>query len=150
MMENWRGHAANACPTIFFTGVYCTVPHHVSKAHFASLVERALAGLPQPFARVLEEVPVEIRDRPTRRQLREQGLDEDELLLGLYIGHPLTERSVEDSGRFPDVIYIFQEDVELCSDSEAELVREVRTTVLHEIGHHFGMDEEELDRLGYG
>jgi predicted Zn-dependent protease with MMP-like domain len=126
------------------------VAHHVSKAHFASLVERALAGLPRPFSKVLEEVPVEIRARPTRRELRELGLKEDELLLGVYHGRPLTERSVQDSGRLPDVIYIFQEDVELCCDSEEELVREVRTTVLHEIGHHFGMDEEDLDKLGYG
>jgi predicted Zn-dependent protease with MMP-like domain len=122
----------------------------VSKDHFAALVSKALAGLPAPFNRVLQEVPVEIRMRPTRRQLRELGMDDDELLLGLYVGRPLTERSIEDSGHMPDVIYIFQEDVELCSDGERELVREVRTTVLHEIGHHFGMDEDELDRLGYG
>ncbi len=50
----------------------------------------------------------------------------------------------------PDVIYIFQEEVELASDSEEQLVQEVRTTVLHEIGHHFGMSEEDLDELGYG
>ncbi len=77
-------------------------------------------------------------------------MDKDDLLLGLYVGHPLTERSVLHSGTLPDVIYIFQEDVELVSDSEEDLVREVRTTVLHEIGHHFGMDEDELNRLGYG
>ena len=50
----------------------------------------------------------------------------------------------------PDVIYIFQEDVELASENEQNLVEQVRTTVLHEIGHHFGLDEDELDRLGYG
>ena len=129
-----------------------TVPvaYHVSKAEFGQLVERALAELPPPFARFLEQVPIEIRDRPTRRQLRENGLDEDELLLGLYFGRPLTERSVDDTGAVPDVIFIFQEDVELVSDSAADLVREVRTTVLHEIGHLFGMDEEDLDQLGYG
>ncbi len=62
----------------------------------------------------------------------------------------MTERSVEDSGRMPDVIYVFQQDVEMASDSEEQLVQEVRTTVLHEIGHHFGMSEEDLDELGYG
>ena len=82
-------------------------------------------------------------------------MDEDELLLGLYQGHALTGRSVEYSAGMPgdralDVIYIFQEDVELASDSEAQLKQEVRTTVLHEIGHHFGLDEDDLDRLGYG
>jgi predicted Zn-dependent protease with MMP-like domain len=50
----------------------------------------------------------------------------------------------------PNHILLFQEDIELVSDSEADLIREVRTTVLHEIGHHFGMDEEDLDELGYG
>jgi predicted Zn-dependent protease with MMP-like domain len=122
----------------------------VSKQRFAELVERALSDLPEPFASHLEEVPVEVRTRPTRKQLRECGLEEDDLLLGLYVGRPLTERSVEHSGTMPDVIYIFQEDVELVSDTEEQLMQEVRTTVLHELGHHFGMDEDDLDELGYG
>lgn len=124
--------------------------YHVGKAKFATLVERALAELPDEFAAFLEEVPVEIRQRPSPRMLKEVGLEPDELLLGLYRGRALTERSVEDSGRLPDVVYLFQEDIELCSDSEADLVREVRVTVLHEIGHHFGLDEDDLERLGYG
>lgn len=126
------------------------MPHHVSKAKFAALVERALAELPEPFAGYLEEVPVEIREQPTRKQLKSVGLGENELLLGLYQGIPLTERSVEHSGQPPGVIFVFQEDVELVCDSEADLVREVRTTVLHELGHHFGLDEDDLERLGYG
>lgn len=124
--------------------------YHVSKATFGRLVERALAELPEPFAQHLEEVPIEIRDRPTRRQLRGVGLDDDQLLMGLYDGIPLTDRSVEHSATRPPVIYLFQEDIELASDTEAELVAEVRTTVLHEIGHHFGMTEDDLDELGYG
>lgn len=124
--------------------------YHVSKAQFARLVEQALSELPEQFAAFLEEVPVEIRDRPTRKQLRSVGLADDELLLGLYHGRPRTHRSVEDAFAMPDVIYIFQEDCELVSDSERQLVEEVRTTVLHEIGHHFGMDEDDLDRLGFG
>lgn len=126
------------------------MPYHVSKAKFATLVEQALAELPEPFAEFLEEVPVEVRDRPTRKQLKLAGLEEDELLLGLYHGVPRTGRSVEHSGRMPDVIYIFQEDIELVSATEADLVEQVRITVLHEIGHHFGLDEDELDELGYG
>ena len=124
------------------------MPHHVSKQRFAELVELALAELPEPFAGHLEEMTVEIRRRPTRKQLKEAGLKEDELLLGLYVGVPLDERSVEHSGRLPDVIYIFQEDVELVSESEADLVREVRITVLHETAHYFGLDEEDLEALG--
>jgi len=126
------------------------LPYHVSKQTFGRLVEEALAGLPEPFASHLEEIAVEVRDRPTSKQLKRLGLKEDELLLGLYVGRAMTDRSVLDSGTLPDVIYIFQEDVEEVSESEANLVREVRTTVLHELGHHFGMDENDLDELGYG
>jgi predicted Zn-dependent protease with MMP-like domain len=124
--------------------------HHVSKAKFSNLVEQALAELPPEFAAALEEMSVEIRDRPTRAQLKSVGLKSDELLLGLYHGVSRLNRSVEHSGRMPDVIYIFQEDVEQVCNTEQDLVREVRTTVLHELGHHFGLDEDDLDKLGYG
>jgi predicted Zn-dependent protease with MMP-like domain len=89
--------------------------------------------------------------RPSRKLLRSLGLDEDDLLLGLYQGASLMDRS-EAEGRgtpLPNHILIFQEDIELVSQCEADLMREVRTTVLHEIGHHFGMDEDDLERLGY-
>jgi predicted Zn-dependent protease with MMP-like domain len=123
---------------------------HVTKKEFERLVEEAIAEVPEPFAGFLEEVPVEIHTRPSVKLLRELGLEDDELLMGLYRGRALTDRSVEDSGRLPDVIYIFQEDHELVCDNRAQLVREVRKTVLHEIGHHFGMSEEDLEELGYG
>lgn len=123
--------------------------YHVSKARFAELVERALSELPEPFATHLEEMAVEVRERPTRRQLRQFGLDDDQLLFGLHEGVPLTDRSVEHSGRLPTRITIFQEDLELACDSEDELVSEIRITVLHEIGHYFGLDEDDLERLGY-
>lgn len=126
------------------------MPFRVSKRRFGELVERALDELPEQFARFLEEVPVEVRDRPSPSQLKQLGLGQRDLLLGLYQGRPLTERSVEDSGRLPDVIYIFQEPIEWVSRDEEELVQQVRKTVLHEIGHHFGLDEEDLDELGYG
>ena len=126
------------------------MPYHTSKAEFADLVEEALSDLPEQFAKFLEEVPIEIRERPTKQQLKSLGLKRNELLLGLYHGRPRTERSVLDGATMPDVIYIFQEDIELASDSRDDLVEQIRTTVLHEIGHHFGMSEEDLDELGYG
>ena len=126
------------------------MPHVVSKEDFEELVEKALAALPPRFATFLEEVPIEVRRRPTGRELREVGIRRDGLLLGLYRGRPRTERSVMDSGAMPDVIYIFQEPIEQCCHTEAELVEQVRTTVLHEIGHHFGMTEKDLEERGYG
>ena len=126
------------------------MPFEVSKDRFAELVERALADVPPVFEPYLEEVTIEIRDRPTRKQLRSVGLKDDELLFGLYHGIARDDRSVLHSGVMPDVIYIFQEDHEDACDSEDELVKQVRITVLHEIGHHFGMDEDMLEELGYG
>ncbi len=126
------------------------MPYHVSKAVFSELVERALEELPDAFAQFLEEVPIEVRDRPTAVQMRALDLKGNHLLLGLYRGRPRTQRSIEHSGSLPDVIYIFQGPIEQVSDSEEALVDQVRKTVLHEIGHHFGMSENDLDELGYG
>jgi len=126
--------------------------YHVSKSEFSRLVEQALSELPPQFQDFLDEVPVQIEDRPGRRLLQSLELDEDDLLLGLYQGPDLMVRSeVEGRGTpMPNHILIFQENIELASNSEQELIEQVRTTVLHELGHHFGMSEEDLDELGYG
>lgn len=123
--------------------------YRVSKAQFGELVEAALRELPEEFADFLEEVPVEVWDRPSETQLRSAGVRKGGLLLGLYVGRPRTRRSVEDSGAMPDVIYIFQEPIQAVCNTEEELLRQVRVTVLHEIGHHFGLSEDDLTRLGY-
>lgn len=124
--------------------------HSVSRERFSELVTEAVESLPEEFRDFLDEVAIEIQDRATPRQLAEAGVEPGGELLGLYVGHPLTERSVEEHGRMPDVIYIFQKPIERICRSEAELVEQVRVTVLHEIGHHFGMDEDDLDDVGYG
>jgi predicted Zn-dependent protease with MMP-like domain len=125
------------------------VPFHVSKTRFDELVRLAVEELPEEFARFVEEVPIDIRDRPTPAQLADARVPLRGLLLGLYHGRPRTARSVEDSGTMPDVIFIFQQSIEQICRDEAELIHQVRKTVLHEIGHHFGMNEEDLRRLGY-
>jgi predicted Zn-dependent protease with MMP-like domain len=127
------------------------MPYRVGKARFGELVERALAELPPQFRGFLEEVPVQVETRPSRRLLRSLGMRDDDWLFGLYQGADLMRR-VETEGRgspMPNHILIFQEDHEENSDSERELVREIRTTVMHEIGHHLGMNEDDLERLGY-
>ena len=122
----------------------------MSKAKFGELVEQALAELPEQFADHLEEVPIEVRDRPSPRQVEKLRLSHGSLLLGLYDGIPLSERSVEHSGIRPAVIYLFQDHIEQVANSERDLIEQVRVTVLHEIGHHFGMTEQDLTDLGYG
>lgn len=126
------------------------MPYHVSKAEFGELVEEALVELPAEFNTYLEEVSIEVRDFPSAQQQKRLGTSKDHLLLGLYVGRPRTQRSVMDEMVFPDVIYLFQKNIERVSNSETQLVQEVRKTVLHEIGHHFGMSEEDLEKLGYG
>jgi predicted Zn-dependent protease with MMP-like domain len=121
----------------------------VSREDFGELVETALEELPEEFRQFLEEVPIEICDHPSPGQLHRAKVPPHGLLLGLYEGRPRTRRSVEDSGVMPDVIYIFQEHIEAVARTREELVRQVRITVLHEIGHHFGMSEEDLEKLGY-
>ncbi len=126
------------------------MPYDVSDVEFAALVEEAIRALPERWRQTIEsDVPVEVRPRPTRQQLRQVGLSGRDLLLGLYTGVPLTERHVEDHARLPDVIYLFKDDIEDASDDREDLVEQVRITLLHELGHHFGLDEDELERLGY-
>jgi len=124
--------------------------YHVNKARFGQLVEEAIESLPEPFAEYVECVSIEVRDRSTPTERSRLGMPGDRLLLGLYTGRPLTRRSVEESGSLPDVISLFQEDIENVSHSEAELVQQVRITLLHEIGHYFGLNERQLDELGFG
>jgi predicted Zn-dependent protease with MMP-like domain len=123
---------------------------HVSKARFDELVDEALESLPEPFANFLQEVPLEVRDEASAQQRNSVRIRQNDLLLGLYVGRPRTQRNVEESGRMPDVIYIFQRAIEEVSMTELQLKAQVRKTVLHEIGHHFGLDERQLAELGYG
>jgi predicted Zn-dependent protease with MMP-like domain len=121
----------------------------VSKEAFHNIVEKALEELPEQFSEALETMTLEVRDYPTRKMLQDAELGDGFSLLGLYHGRPLTERSVHDTGAMPDVIYLFQRELEALCDSPEDLQEEIRKTLLHELGHYFGLDEEDLERLGY-
>jgi len=94
-------------------------------------------------------VAIIVEDRPSRRLLDELGVSGDETLYGFFHGIPLPERSVNDSGNLPDAISIYRKPLEDDFPDPVELAGEIRVTLLHEIGHYFGMEEEELERLGY-
>jgi len=121
----------------------------LSRNQFAQLVREAIDSLPKEFRARLENVAVEVQPAPTRQHMEELGGGDPEDLFGAYFGVPLTERSVDDLYRLPERIVIFQRNLERACPSREEIVQEVRTTVLHEIAHHFGMDEDELEDLGY-
>lgn len=122
----------------------------VSKEVFGKIIRDALASLPEEFGKMMEGIRVEVRDYPSERMQRQGRVRQGQLLLGLYVGRPVTKRSVEDSGALPDVIYLFQRPIEQICNNEEQLERQIRVTLLHEIGHHFGLDEADLSRLGYG
>lgn len=126
------------------------MPYEVSDVEFAGLVQEAIAQLPGRWRLTIEaEVPVRVEPRPSGRLLRELGMEQDELLLGLYEGAPLTDRHIEDTGRLPDAITLYKQDIEDASEDRRDLIEQVRITLLHELGHHFGLDEDDLERLGY-
>jgi predicted Zn-dependent protease with MMP-like domain len=117
---------------------------------FESLVERALASIPPPFDRALKEVAIVIEDWPTREQLSESGKTrggEPYDLYGLYEGTPRTDWGA-DLVPFPNKITLFR--VPLLQDftHDRDLEAEVRQTVLHELAHHLGIDDDRLDQLG--
>lgn len=120
----------------------------MQRNRFLRLVREALAGLPPPFRDRLANVDVVVKPRPGRADLRSAGLAPGESLYGLYEGVPLTERGSEYGMVLPDRITIFQEPLERDFPDDRDLVEEVRTTVLHELAHFFGISDEELETYG--
>jgi len=115
---------------------------------FEALVERALASIPMPFARALDEVAIVIADEPTRDELEYGGLDPDEALYGLYEGTPRTEWGA-DSVPFPNRITLYRLPLEEDFPDPRDLAEEVRETVIHELAHHLGIDDDRLHELGH-
>ncbi|MBI1743051.1 metallopeptidase family protein [Candidatus Acetothermia bacterium] len=116
----------------------------MDRAHFEELVWQAVESLPPLIKERLENVVIAIEDVPSREIQAEFG---DDLLFGLYQGTPLPERSVWNFEPQPDVIYIFQKNIESVCQTEDQIRDEIRTTVIHEIGHYFGLDEAQLEVL---
>jgi predicted Zn-dependent protease with MMP-like domain len=118
-----------------------------SHAPFDRLVARALAGIPDPFREALHEVAIVVEDVPTFQQRRENDLADDEMLYGLYEGVPRTEYGADWAG-VPNRITLFRLPLEEDFPDPAELADEVRITVIHELAHHLGIDDDRLDELG--
>ena len=115
----------------------------MTSEEFEKLVAKAIKGLPKFFKSKMQNVVVVIAEAPDRAQARRFGN-----LLGLYEGIPLLDRTSHYSGAMPDKITIFKKNIEeLCSGAE-EIEAEVRHVVMHEIAHHFGIDDDELKKKG--
>lgn len=119
----------------------------VSTEEFEALVEEALEQLPEEFKGALENVAVMVQEEPSDEDLEEVGIDPDDPdrddLLGLYQGTPLTERDSFYSA-LPDRVLIFRGPILRACDTRRQVIREIRETVQHELGHYFGLEEDEL------
>ncbi len=118
----------------------------VSEEEFERLVAEALDTIPKEFKARLDNVEVVIEDNPSRELLEEMGMGPTETLLGLYQGVPLDERGLWYGNVLPDKITLFRIPLQRMSRSEKELKENIRRTVIHEVGHYFGMTDEELKR----
>lgn len=119
---------------------------HLAPDLFEAAVDGAWALLPPALLEPLDNVQIFIEDR----YVPIPGEPADTELYGVYDGVPLTERGDAEIGRLPDRIVLFRATFERECDSWRDVVREIRTTLVHEIAHHVGFDEEEIHRLGWG
>jgi len=117
----------------------------LSAGHFEDLVEEALEQIPEELREAIDNVVVMVEDEPSREDLESVGLDpEEDLLFGLYHGSALPERGASYAGMLPDRIVIYRLPLLEACTSRRELLREIRATVVHEVGHYFGFGEEDL------
>jgi predicted Zn-dependent protease with MMP-like domain len=111
----------------------------------AAMAERALAIVPPRLARDLGEIGISVEDMPDEDTLDELGIESGWDLTGLYRGTPLTERSVMDSGRQPDLVFLYREPILLeWIETGVDLFALVRNVIVHEIAHHFGFTDAEI------
>lgn len=121
----------------------------LSSKEFDKAVRKAILRIPPEFREHLENIVISVQDRPSIDLLEDMGLEQDDSLLGIYRGDSLMDRSVTHPPMFPDTIFIFQEPLEeMCEDMD-ELEEQIAITVIHEIAHYLGLDEERLRELGY-
>jgi len=115
----------------------------VPPEEFEALVEQALDGLPDEFAEMLDNVVVLVEEEPDPEDLEVMGFPPGEELFGLYQGVPLAQRDTFYTA-LPDRVIIYRGPILRHCESRREVLREVRDTVVHELGHHFGMEEDEM------
>ncbi len=117
----------------------------VPETEFEELVRQALDTLPEPYAGLMENVAVVVEDKASREVLADLDIDDENELLGLYHGLSMDKESFfQVGGNLPARISIYRKPILRICRTKEEVVREVRDTVVHEIGHHFGLDDDEM------
>ncbi len=119
----------------------------ISDQQFDQLISRAMNDLPQQYIQNLDNVAVTYAEMPTAEQLRQQGVREGRLLLGLYEGVPLTKRGAGYNLVLPDKITLFKQPILVLSQNETQLYEHIKRTLWHEIAHHYGLNHDRIHEL---
>ncbi len=118
-----------------------------TRAEFERLVAEALAGIPRRFRDAMHNIAIVVEDEPADELLDEMGIEPPDTLYGLYQGTPLTGRGWDYGNALPDRILLFQRPLECDSEDEGDLTVAIGETLIHEIGHYFGLSEEEIEAI---
>jgi len=119
----------------------------MERGQFEKLVAEALASIPRRFRKAMQNIAIVVEDEPSEELLDDMEVGPDDTLLGLYQGTPLTERQWSHGNTLPDRVLIFQGPHERESEDEDDLVVAIAETLIHEIGHYFGLSEEEIEEI---
>lgn len=121
----------------------------MNRQTFYTLVQQALDRIPADFQSAMKNIAIVVKDRPGPEAEEDFDEEEEGVLYGLYQGIPLPERTADDSGTMPDMIFLYQKCLEEDFPDRQDLVREIEITLVHELAHYFGFDEDDLKRYGY-
>lgn len=118
----------------------------LTQSEFERVVDDALASLPKRFTDLIKNVVIAVEDEPTHEDLALDAdeADDDSETLGIYRGVALTDRTLDDVPLLPDEIAVFRGPINRVARSRDEAVREVRETLIHELGHYFGLEDDEM------
>jgi predicted Zn-dependent protease with MMP-like domain len=119
----------------------------MTRAEFERHVTDALATIPKRFRNAMRNIAIVVEDEPARHLLREMEIEPPDTLFGLYQGTPLTERRWDYGNALPDRILLFQGPHEREADDDDDLIASIAETLIHEIGHYFGLSEEEIEAI---
>jgi predicted Zn-dependent protease with MMP-like domain len=119
----------------------------MTREAFEQLVGDALSGIPRRFRDAMTNIVIGVEDEPSRALLREMEIEPPDTLFGLYQGTPLTERRWDHGNSLPDRILLFQGPHEREAKDEDDLIASIGETLIHEIGHYFGLSEEEIEEI---
>lgn len=119
----------------------------MERAAFERLVAEALNDIPQHFREAMHNIAIIVEDEPSRELLREMEIEPPDTLFGLYTGTPLPERGASFGNALPDCILLFQGPHEREAEDHEDLIVSIAETLIHEIGHYFGMSEDEIQEI---